>query len=77
MKTFIILFIGGSLFSDKKIITIYDATDKIIEKLSYIYEKYPKNVFLIIFSETLDKKSKLRNFFEINEKTICIPCYPR
>jgi DNA polymerase-3 subunit delta len=66
---------GGSLFGDKKIITIYDATDKIIEKLSYIYEKYPKNVSLIIFSETLEKKSKLRNFFEINEKTICIPCY--
>ena len=34
-----------------------------------------ENVFLIIFSEILEKKSKLRNFFEKNKKTICIPCY--
>ena len=69
------LIYGGSLFSDKKIITIYEATDKIIKKISEIYDKYPKNVFLIIFSEILEKKSKLRNFFEKNKKTICIPCY--
>ena len=66
---------SGSLFSEKKIITIYDATDKIIEKIDDIYDKYPENVFLIIFSEILDKKSKLRSFFEENEKTVCIPCY--
>lgn len=69
------LIYGGSLFSDKKIIIIYEATDKIIKKISEIYDKYPKNVFLIIFSEILEKKSKLRNFFETNKKTICIPCY--
>ena len=66
---------SGSLFGNKKIITIYEATDKIIKKISDIYDKYPDNVFLIIFSEILEKKSKLRNFFEKSEKTICIPCY--
>jgi len=66
---------GGSLFGDKKIITIYDATDKIIDKLSYVYEECPNNICLIIFSEILEKKSKLRIFFETNKKTICIPCY--
>ena len=66
---------SGSLFSNKKMITIYDATDKIIKKISSIYDKYPEGVFLIIFSEVLEKKSKLRNFFETNKKTICIPCY--
>jgi DNA polymerase-3 subunit delta len=66
---------SGSLFSNKKIIIIYDGTDKIIEKISKIYEKYPENVFLVIFSEILEKKSKLRNFFESKEKTICVPCY--
>ena len=65
----------GSLFNNKKIITIYEATDNIIKKISNIYNKYPENVFLIIFSEILEKKSKLRNFFETNKKTICIPCY--
>ena len=66
---------GGSLFGDKKIITIYDATDKIIDKLSYVYEECPDNICLVIFSEILEKKSKLRIFFETNKKTICIPCY--
>ncbi len=66
---------SGSLFSAKKIITIYDGTDKIIEKINKVYDKYPENVFLIIFSEVLEKKSKLRNFFESHEKTICVPCY--
>ena len=66
---------SGSLFNDKKIITIYEATDKIIKTISDIYEKHTENVFLIIFSEALEKKSKLRNFFEKNKKTVCIPCY--
>ena len=57
------LIYTGSLFSNKKIITIYEATDKIIKKISDIYDKYPENVFLIIFSEILEKRSKLRNFF--------------
>jgi len=66
---------SGSLFSKKKIITIYEATDKIIEIIKDIYEKYPENIFLIIFSSILEKKSKLRNFFEKNEKAICLACY--
>ena len=67
---------SGSLFGNKKIITIYDATDKILNKVSDLVEKNLENTFLIIFSEILEKKSKLRNFFEKNLKTICIPCYP-
>ena len=66
---------SGSLFSSKKIITIYETTDKIIDKISSVYEKYPINTFLIFFSEILEKKSKIRSFFEKNKKTICIPCY--
>ena len=30
---------------------------------------------MIFFSDILEKKSKLRNFFELDKKTICIPCY--
>ena len=41
---------SGSLFGDKKIITIYEATDKSMSKISDIFEKYPDNVTLIIFS---------------------------
>ena len=66
---------SGSLFSNRKIIIIHGATDKIIKKISDVYDRYPENIFLIIFSEILEKKSELRNFFEKNKKTICIPCY--
>ena len=67
---------SGSLFSNKKIITIFDTTDKIIKKISDVYNKYHmENTFFIIFSGILEKKSRLRNFFETNKKTICIPCY--
>ncbi len=66
---------SGSLFGNKKIITVFDTTDKLIKKLNDIYEKYPENVFLIIFSTILEKKSKLRIFFESEKKAICIPCY--
>ena len=74
-ENFYNLVYSGSLFSDTKIITIFEATDKIIETINNIYDKYPENVYLIIFSEILEKKSKLRNFFETKEKTICVPCY--
>ena len=66
---------SGSLFSNKKIITINNGTDKIIKQVKDIVEKLPENVFLIIFSGVLDKKNKLRNLFETNIKTLCIPCY--
>ena len=66
---------SGSWFANKIIITIFEATDKIIKKISNVYDKYSENVFLIIFSGILEKKSKLRIFFETNKKTICIPCY--
>ena len=74
-ENFYSLIYSGSLFSNKKIISIYEASDKIHEKINEVYNKYPKDVFIIIFSDVLEKKSKLRTFFEKNEKTFCIPCY--
>ena len=66
---------SGSLFSDKKIITINNGTDKIIKQVEDIANKPQENVFIIIFAHILEKKSKLRNFFEKNPKTLCVPCY--
>jgi len=66
---------SDSLFSSKKIIIINEATDKIIKKVNDFYELLPENIYLIVISGILEKKSKLRNFFEKNEKSICIPCY--
>ena len=66
---------SGSLFSNKKIITINNGTDKIFKQINYIIDTCLENVFIIIFSDILGKKSKIRNFFEKNLKTLCIPCY--
>ncbi len=66
---------SGSLFGDKKIITINGGTDKIIKQVENIIERFPKNVFLIIVTDILEKKSKLRSLFETNATTLCIPCY--
>ena len=65
----------GSLFNVGKIITINDGTDKITEYIEDLFEKFPKNVVMIIFSDILETKSKLRKFFEKNSNTVCIPCY--
>ena len=67
---------SGSLFGEKKIILILESTDKIIKKINDIYTKSPRDIFFIIISNVLEKKSKLRSFFEKDNKTICIPCYP-
>ena len=66
---------SGSLFTSNKLIKIKNGTDKILKYIEDISERCPKNITIIIFSELLDKKSKLRSFFEKNLKNICIPCY--
>ena len=66
---------SGSLFNNSKIININGATDKIISLIEDITDKYPKNTIIILFSDILEKKSKLRNFFEKDTRTMCVPCY--
>jgi len=63
-----------SLFADEKVIFIDNATDKIFEILKEITELKTRNkVFL--FSDILDKKSKLRNLFEKTNNLQIIACY--
>lgn len=67
--------LNRSLFENKKILIISRASDKIlnfIEELSY------KNIFdvkVILKSSVLDKRSKLRSFFEKGKTVITIPTY--
>ena len=44
---------SGSLFSNKKVITINNASDKIMKQIEKIINKSPKNILLIIFSTCL------------------------
>ena len=65
-----------SLFEDEKIIIIKRATDKILKVIEEINDKNIDDISIIINSENLEKKSKLRSFFEKNKKYVCIAFYP-
>ena len=63
-----------SLFNEKKIIFINHVNDKILDTLDEIVESIQEErVFL--FADILDKKSKLRNYFEKSKSCGISPCY--
>ena len=68
--------LSGSLFTDKKIIIVNQTTDKILRNIENIYDKKINGLVLILNSSILEKKSKLRNFFEKEKELICVPFYP-
>ena len=65
----------GSLFSKTKIIIINFATNKSFDFLNFLLEKNINDVNLILISNILEKKSKLRQLGEKNTDIICVPCY--
>ena len=64
-----------SLFEEKKIIIIKQNTDKILTIIENLQHKKIKDILIIIEANILEKKSKLRIFFEKEKKFICIPVY--
>ena len=67
--------LSRSFFDDKKLIIISRATDKIFKIIEEIIGKDIKDISIILKASTLEKKSKIRNFFEKQKETICIPVY--
>ena len=63
-----------SLFEKKKIFFINNANDKILSIIEEIGQKIDQQK-IYLFSSLLDKKSKLRSFFEKSKKHAIIPCY--
>ena len=72
---FIESIFSQSLFENKKNVIIKRATDKILKIIEEILEKKIEDLNLIINSNNLEKRSKLRSFFEKNKDLICIPVY--
>ena len=66
----------ASLFDNEKIILIKRATDKILKIIEEISIRDINDTKIIINADSLEKRSKLRKFFEINKSYICIPFYP-
>jgi DNA polymerase III subunit delta len=65
-----------SLFESEKIIIIKRVTDKILKVIEEITEKNIKDIKIILDADILEKKSKLRSFFEKDKTLVCIPFYP-
>ena len=62
-----------SLFFNKRIIFINNASDKIFDILEGHLKK--DNIKIYIFAENLDKKSKLRKLFETKKDLAIFACY--
>ncbi len=63
-----------SLFEKKKIFLIDQANDKILNIIEELKPKLEEHK-IYLFSELLDKKSKLRKSFEESNETGVVPCY--
>ena len=65
------LIFNKSFFDDKKLIIINKATDKILYLIEELVENNIKDIKILLKSNKLEKKSKLRSFFE-KEKNLII-----
>ena len=63
-----------SLFDKKKIYFIESSSDKILEVFKNIEDKLSDQK-IYLFAELLDKKSKLRNYFEKSSNIGAVACY--
>ena len=74
-EEFISSLINKSLFEDDKLIVISRTSEKIIKLVNEILDRNTEKIKIIINSDNLEKKSKLRSLFEKDKKLICIPFY--
>ena len=74
-ESFFTNLLSKSFFENEKLILVNRATDKMRELIEEIIEKNIDGVTLILNSNTLEKKSKLRSLFEKSKIAICVPFY--
>ena len=68
--------ISKSLFETEKVIIIKRATDKLMKLIEEIDLENISDVIIIFNSENLEKRSKLRSFFEKHKTYACVAFYP-
>ena len=75
-NNFIENILTKSLFEKEKFIVIKRTTDKILKVIETLLLKNLENTTIILNSDNLEKRSKLRSYFEKDKKLVCIPFYP-
>ena len=66
---------NSSLFEEEKIYLINQSNDKLLDTIKEL-ETRLENRKLYLFSDILEKKSSLRNYFEKTKHCSVIACYP-
>ena len=64
-----------SFFEKEKLIMISDVTDKILGLIQENLKTKVEDIIIILIAKKLDKKSKIRNFFEKEKNLIIVPFY--
>ena len=64
-----------SFFENKKLIIINSVSEKFLEHIEYVLNKDLEDVTLVLITDVLTKKSKMRTFFEKSKELIIIPFY--
>ena len=75
-NSFIENLLSKSLFDKEKIIIIKRATEKILKIIDELGDKNLEDITVIVNTDNLEKKSKLRSFFEKDKYSVCAAFYP-
>ena len=67
--------LSKSFFEKNKLIIVRDASDKIKDEIEILKSKKLNEIKIVLISNTLDKKSKLRDLFENEKDLISIAFY--
>jgi DNA polymerase-3 subunit delta len=67
--------LNKSFFENDKLIIVNRASDKIFNLIEELSEKKIENIKIILKAGVLEKKSKIRKFFEKSNKAIVVPFY--
>ena len=67
--------INKSFFENEKLIIINRISDKFFKIIEEIISKNIDDLSIILIAGSLDKRSKIRSFFEKEPNTVCVPFY--
>ena len=74
-ENFLLDIANKSLFEERKIIIIKRASEKVLKTIEESIRMIDSETKIILISESLEKKSKLRKFFENEKDLICTAFY--
>ena len=67
--------VNKSFFDNEKLIIVKRTSDKLFKLIEELIDKNIEDVSIIFVANVLEKRSKVRNFFEKSKSTICVAFY--